>query len=376
MYNDLIRPTDSKFLHYLKAYLPFWQKKRIGFYGNFGHGDLGDDACFIAARDLLGEDLSPISKKCYAFNPHMLKGFLIGGGGAFRWESPYLPRRIFKKDKWDFPVILFSTGLNCDYHRQFTEETKDKIKKLCRLCTYITVRDRITQKFLNDLGFNNVNILPDLELVLREKPREFNFHKKRFTVGIVLTAHSEFDLSTFKKIEDVFSQFTDYLIDNGKDVVYLPFEDPTSENPREKQLIQSIVKRLNSQDRVRILGEGASPQEVLFAIRNYCDVMVCMRLHSAVFSTNAGIPFLCISYNLMHNGYLEMLDSQDLELEFLKDFSFKALKNKFEYVLNNSNAIKSRIVEKRDYLRSIIYNQISHIKNILSLKAKIGDRND
>lgn len=371
MKDSVIKPEKSKLVRYLKSYLPFWRKKKIGFYGNFGHGDLGDDASFIVARDFLGKDVLPISKRCYAFNPHILKAFLIGGGGILRWESPYIPRRILTKKKWSFPVILFSAGINCDYNKEFTKETEDNIKRLCEACGYITVRDKISQRFLNDLGFGNVSILPDLELALREKPKRFNFNKERFTVGIVLTPHSEFTPPTLEKIIDIFIQFSNYLTDNDNNVIYFPFEKQSSENKKEIEIIQKIIKRLRNKDKVRVLEGDTEPQEMLFAIRNYCDVMVCMRLHSAILSTNAGIPFFCISYNLMHKGYLEMLDAQDLDISIFDKFSIEAVRDKFEYVLENYSSIKSKLIEKRDYLRKVINEEVSHIKKNLNNIDKI-----
>jgi len=358
-------PGKSKFSRYLKSYLPFWQKKKIGFYGNFGHGDLGDDASFTVARDFLGEDILPISKRCYAFNPHILKAFLIGGGGILRWESPYIPRRILTKKKWNFPVILFSAGINCDYNREFTKETKDKIKRLCEACDYLTVRDKISLKFLNNLGFNNVSLLPHLELALKEKFKNFGFNKERSTVGIVLTPHSTFTTHLFAKIRDIFTQFTDYLTDEDKDVFYIPFEKKISENIREGELIQGIMKKIKNKNRVNLLDGNMEPEEILYFIKNFCDSMVCMRLHSAVFSINTGLPFLCVSYNLTHRGFLEMLDATDLELSIFDNFSFDAIVDKFEYVSNNYSILKEKILNKREMLKSMIDKEISYIKSIL-----------
>ena len=365
MDDTIIKPERSKLVRYLRTYLPFWQKKKIGFYGYFGHGDLGDDACFFVGRDLLGETILPISKRCYAFNPHILKGLLIGGGAVLKSKYPFIPRRLLTRDKWNFPVILFSAGVGCDYNEEFTKEATDKIKKLCKVCSYITVRDKISERFLNKLGFDCVSILPHLELGLKEKSREFDFSKEGFTVGIVLTPHTEFNSCTFEKIIDVFSQFTDYLTGNGNNVIYIPFEKSIYGSTKESELIQEIMRRLKNKDKVRVLEEDVGPQEMLFAIKNYCDIMVCMRLHSAVFSTNAGIPFFCVSYNFMHKGFLEMIEASDLELSLFDNFSLDRLRNKYEYILKNYKTIAAKIAQRRDSLRDIIYKEISHIRNKL-----------
>jgi len=357
-----LKPEKSKLLRYLKSYLPFWQNKKIGFYGNFGHGDLGDDASFISAHELLNNELLPISKRCYAFNPAMLKSLLIGGGGILRWESPYIPRRILEKKSWNFPVILFSAGINCDYNKQFSLDSENKIKKLCSACSYITVRDQITRKFINNLGFNKVSVLPDLELILKERSKKLDFKKDARTVGIVLSPHSEFASGTFKSIIDAFSGFTNYLTEKGNNVIYLPFEKKISENTKEYEITKEILKAIKFPQRVKILEEYLEPDEMLYAIRNCCDVMVCMRLHSAIFSVNAGIPFICISYNLMHKGFLEMMDMQDLDIPLFDNFSQGSLIEKFEYLLKNYSEISQRLIHKKKILTNMIYKEISYIK--------------
>ncbi|MGD9015499.1 MAG: polysaccharide pyruvyl transferase family protein [Candidatus Omnitrophota bacterium] len=369
MSNSIIQPEKSKFLRYLKAYLPFWQKKKIGFWGYFGQGDLGDDAAFLAGKDILAEDIFPISKRCFAFNPHSLRGLLIGGGAILKSKYPFIPRRLLMKAKWNFPVILFSAGVGCDYNEVFTNQAKDKIKRLCDLADYITVRDKISQEFLSNLGYQDAAILPHLELALQDSPQQLNFNKSGFTVGIVLTPHPEFDNRVFEKMVDVFSRFTDYLTDNHNRVIYLPFEKADSENTRESVVITEIIKRLNNKDRAEALRGNLQPQEMLYFIKNYCDMLVCMRLHSAVFSTNAGIPFFCISYNLMHQGFLGMLQAQDLGISIFEDFSLQTLIDKFEYVQGHYSQIKSKLTAKRDNLRNTIYSQAAHVKGILLKRA-------
>lgn len=365
MQPNIIKPEKSKFIRYFKSFFPFWKKKGIGLYGYIGHGDLGDDASFFVARKLLGNEVFPISKRCNAFNPYNLKALLIGGGAILKRDYPFIPRRILKKDTWKFPVILFSAGLGCDYNKEFTKEAKDKITKLCKICDYVTVRDRLSQKFLNDLGIDKVNILPHLELVLKEEPKELDFNKKRFTVGIVLTPHSEFSSRTFQEIIDNFVQFTNYLTDKKYDVVYLPFEKKISENLKENEVIQEIMKKVKNKDQVRILGEDVEPEEMLFIIKNYCDFMVCMRLHSAVLAVNAGKPFFCITYNLMHDGFFEMIELPNLGMSIFENFSFNALREKFEDTFENSNDIRLKLIEKRDFLRELIYQEIANIKRLL-----------
>lgn len=362
---DIIKPEKSKFIRYFRSFFPF-QKKRVGFYGYFGHGDLGDDASFIVTRKLLGDKVFPISKRCNAFNPHNLRALLIGGGAVLQRDYPFIPRRIFKKDSWNFPIILFSAGLNCDYDRSFTSKAKDKIVKLCRLSDYITVRDELTRRFLNSLGIDKVSILPHLELMLEPRPCEIGSKKKGPTIGIVLTPHPQFSEDTFEKIIDNFSDFSDYLTGKGYQVLYLPFELGVSENTKENEVISRIRQKVKNKDMVEVLEEDVSPGEMLSVIKDRCDFMVCMRLHSVVLAVNAAVPFFCITYNLMHKGFLQMLDMEELDNSIFDDFSSQSLEERFKRLLVNQEGFKAKLVEKRDYLRGLINQETAKVRGLLT----------
>jgi len=366
-----IKPQNSKALRYIKAFFPFWKKKGIGLYGYFGHGDLGDDASFVVARQLLGKDVFPISKRCNAFVPFNLKALLIGAGTVLKGGYPFIPRRILKKDKWNFPVVLFSAGLGCDYNEEFTAPAKDKIRKLCGICDYITVRDELSRDFLKSLGIDkDIQILPHLELMLKPRPKDPGFNKDRFTIGIVLTPHSQFSPEMFKRIVDNFSRFSDYLTEKGYNVIYFPFEKDFSENVKEREILEEIMKRVKDKNKVRLLKADMEADEALFIMKNYCDFMVCLRLHSAALAVNAGLPFFCVTYNLMHKGFLEMLKMPELGSSIFDDFSLETLKGKFEYVLGNYEDFKSKLIEKRDFLRELIKKEVSKVRAIIDSNAK------
>ncbi|MBU1863262.1 MAG: polysaccharide pyruvyl transferase family protein [Candidatus Omnitrophica bacterium] len=366
MNKGTIKPVKSKIMRYCKSYVPFWRKGKIGFYSNFGHGDIGDDAAFFVAQKHFGKDVLPFSKRCYAFNPHMLRALLIGGGGALRWESPYIPRRIFAKKKWPFPVIIFGVGINCDFGKSYTEETKDKIKRLCERADYITVRDTITAHFLKELGYHDVQIMPDIDLLLDEEEVSVPQLARKSTIGIVLSPHSAFSGNDFERIVDSFSDFITQTITHDTNIIFFPFENAASEESKEQELIDAIVRKVNDKERVTILKHATTPQQTLFAMRHCCNSMICMRMHAAVFAANAGIPFVCISYNMMHTGFLDMFDAHDCEIRFFDAFSSGKLQEKYAYLISNYDKIRRTIINKRDSLREVLYRQCNHINALIN----------
>ncbi|MCP4653631.1 MAG: polysaccharide pyruvyl transferase family protein [Candidatus Omnitrophica bacterium] len=361
---DKITPIDSKWKRYLFSYASIGRKD-IGFYSNFGHGDSGDDAFLYQAQDLLDTKILPMSKRCYTFNPHRLKAFLLGGASLFHWQAPYIPRRLLKKKKWPFPVILYSAGINCDYGASFSQESLDKIHSLCSLADYITVRDLLTKEFIANLGFPNAEILPDLELMVRPKKTTPIKTKDHKTVGITLTPHSAFNEETFKKIEDLFVDFTNWLTDNKYTVLFIPFDSLDSESTREKKLLDSILKRIKSPINASSANADLSPEEILNLIQTRCDFMVSMRLHSAVFAVNANVPFFCLSYNMMHKGFLQEISLNELELPLSHVSSTQKLQDKFQFIVKNSLQIKRQMTSQKIRLCNEITKQNEIIKNLL-----------
>ena len=82
------------------------------------------------------------------------------------------------------------------------------------------------------------------------------------------------------------------------------------------ELLESISKAVKSPDRIKMVSNQLAPQEILHIIKKHCHAMVCMRLHSAIFAANAGIPFICVSFNTMHTAFVEMVDMTDFEILF------------------------------------------------------------
>ncbi|MCA9404954.1 MAG: polysaccharide pyruvyl transferase family protein [Candidatus Omnitrophica bacterium] len=362
---ESLKLSDSKFIRYFKSFV-LLQGKHTGFYGNFGHGDLGDDASFYVGRKLLGAKVLPFSKRCYTFNPRVLKALLVGGGGIFRWECPYLPGKLLTKEQWDFPVIIYSAGINCDEGKEYSSESRDKISRLCRMAKFIGARDLVTQRFLQDMGFLNVSLIPDLELLLEPKTRAFHYQKEKFTVGIVISPHSEFTKDQVARLVKSFASIINLVHRNGKKVLILPFDDPLGDSKREANIIAQILKSVKNKNDVTVLRDIVQPEEMLFAIKKFCDVMICMRLHSAIFAANAGIPFLCVSFNKMHTAFMELMGLQDYEIRFSANDLLGQVVHGLDKVLADYNALQLHIKTKAKELREIIITNTEPVKKIIN----------
>ena len=81
-----------------------------------------------------------------------------------------------------------------------------------------------------------------------------------------------------------------------------------------------------------------------------------------IFAVNAGLPFTCISYNVMHDGFLDMMKMQEHNISLFKDFTTDKLIERFEFVTKNIETIRTHISVQRDHLRREIEGEMSHLK--------------
>ena len=347
---------------YIKSYLTI--SKKIGFYGAFGYGNIGDDASYFALKDFMKMDIRPLSKKLYAFNPLVLKAMLVGGGGIFHWNAPYFPRRILMKDKWDFPIIILSAGINCDYLCKYTSEAIKKIRRLCNISTLITVRDSLTRDFLLNLGVKKkIRILPDLALILREKKVNLPFKKDSFTVGISLAAHTEFTKRKNKELVFLITKIVNYLISKGHQILFLPFQICEYDKIDERKIFWQLIQNVEDKEKLYILDRYYSPPEMLYIIKNYCDFILGMRLHSNIFAANSDTPFISLSYNIKHKAFLKMMDLSMLDIPITSPSLLKEFRAKFEEIIKNYDSIKSKITVQKEFLQEVIKKEIQYIFN-------------
>ncbi|MFC1809088.1 polysaccharide pyruvyl transferase family protein [Candidatus Omnitrophota bacterium] len=350
--------------YYAKSFIPFWDR-RIGFYENFGHGDLGDDTAFEVAEQKINQPLLPLSKRCNAFVPYRLKGLLIGGRAVFRWESPYVPRRLFSRKRWPFPVVLLAAGVNRDFNVEISRETKNMLCSLVDRCDYLSVRDLMSQRFLSDLGIYNTAIVPDLELALKPVSWELPFSKEGPTVGITVSPHSAFKEKIIERLITSIVTFIDYVNQGDQNVVFFPFDQIGADSTREKDMIANICKRVKNPQRVKVLQQHVSPGEMLFAIKELCDRMICTRLHSVAMATNAHIPFVVISFNDMHKAFLEMVELKECEISLFDELSAEKLILKDEYVVSCYNKIQDQLKKRHYKLSQMIEKEFLTIKKVL-----------
>lgn len=277
--------------------------------------------------------------------------FISGGGGLLQdttgkgWSILYYLGLILGAKIVKVPVMIYAQGVGPANKRI----NKKLIKWILNKVDLITVRDNPSKELLENLGVVNPSIYvnSDPSFLLRRKDttdimykyphlRELIYSNNSTVIGISVREYNE----NRKDLRGIFAKVADDLIENYKaKIIFFPFK--FDEDVHISEEIFSLMKNKNQ---ANILKSRLEPEELL-SLLSRLSLMVGVRLHSIIFSTIAGIPFIALNYDPKVKNFVESLGLSELLLE-LNDTSFKNFKEKVKYIRENKNKIKEILSKK------------------------------
>lgn len=278
---------------------------KIQILGWYGHGNTGDEAYKLAFPSLL-----PDHELIFAdvFNPDKDEpDAIILGGGDIVYPSFTGP--LSKKPK--IPKSLVSTTL-----------TNASDLQHLKLFKKLHVRDYRSQK----LGqtYADVKYLPDVTFMLQpdvEAGRQLMKAKfeaegsqlRERVITIVFNAYTmattpesyRRDFTNFQRLSQDIADAVDVM---DASIVFMPFstrapwDDRTANSwvashSRKYYKNMVIFDRLSVQDNLNLIAAS--------------NVVVSTRLHSSIFSTIAGVPFIDLTHHDKNRGFIETLGKTD-----------------------------------------------------------------
>jgi len=347
------------------ASLPFpkiGDVKEVVIIGNYGDGNIGDEALLDVLLKLISKNLGHIKiivpsrapstlkkihrKKFYPVN--LVKGFykafwadalILGAGTIFSEHAGigiYITtilvifRRLILKKKTYFYGIGYSST------------TPFLLKILAKIAFKVSdgiyVRDRFSrERIIRDLGIESVYPIPtrDLGLFLKESsfvPRYLEDIKRNKRGPLIGASLIYADPETNRKVINSFREFIMYLHDNySATFCFLIFCPAFVSGKSDREIAEAILNQLPARVRknVHIL-PYCSPSITLRIIREL-DLVISMRYHGLVFAYKENRPFIAISFEDKHRSFLEEYGGESIDLENL---TAKDLIRKFEYLYN------------------------------------------
>lgn len=269
---------------------------------------------------------------------------LISGGGSLLQDktssrSIWYYLLIMKLAKrYNKKVFVYSNGvgpINKRFNRNFTRRVLNKVD-------YITLRDKDSYDFIESIGVNNPNIKVLSDPVFNLKESSDESVRKKFDINedtVLVSIRSWMD---DEKLIAELSKFLNYLIDEGKNIVFMPMQ-----TPRDTDISERIAANLKSS---KIIDEKY-PVEILMSLMKNADFIVAMRLHAMIYAIHQNLPFIGLSYDPKTETLLKDFDESiniDVDAINYDDLikAYKYIKDNREAFISNLSAINEENKKK------------------------------
>ncbi len=328
--------------------------------GWLGKKNLGDDACFEATKKLLKKHLhlhySLLARYYKELEKPERYNFFICGGGTLlsAWGAPW-DKCIEKIIQRKIPFIIFGSGVqplhfywpgktNC------SPENRKLLYKIIGKAALVGVRGLDSKRTLLRVGCSEkkINVIGDPAFVCNAGGKNL-FKKirkklgKRKIIGINIgTCYNNLLGRNENFLRKEMTLFTRYLIKKKFGVVFFPVW------PEDLKMQNSVVNKVKSKH-IYNIKKVQSVAATIKLIKNL-DVLVGEKLHSTVFATCVGTPFISLAYR---PKCIELAKSVGCGKYVVRtdEKIFPKLKKLLREVLEKRDEIKNTLIEKRDMYR-------------------------
>ena len=262
----------------------------------------------------------------------------------------------------------------------------------------ITVREPITMRYLlNDLKMNPSNrlrIVYDLAFLLESAETEAtrNLLKQR---GIMFDGHPIIGvnpsnliwrymfpgLSLGEKYE-LYTRLMATIIDSFPEDIFVllipnvtgrPLQSSHYKNVDDRNVIPSIVKKLNNPSRVHLIDENYDPHQIK-SIIGLTDLFVGCRMHAVISSLSIGTPTIALSYSHKTIGIIgELLGFDEIIVNVRNrdnpEVVCSELLSKINYAWNRRQIIAEMLAKKRPDWRKQALANIGIVEQLCTINT-------
>lgn len=385
---------------------------RIGVFGNFGSGNLGNDGTFEAMLEFLQEARPADDIVCLCADADRVSDTYGIAALPHHWPRPDSSAyRIFNKSLLKLPgkfadmahsfaqtrrfdvIIMPGTGLfdgisertssmpftlfrTCLAARFWGTKIwvvnvgaagpiKDPIcrwflRYAARTAEYRTYRDQHSKELVNSIGFDTSgnSVYPDLVFKLDPpSPLPARTNRRR-TVGVGVMAYkgmgvpAEQGRAIYEAYIGKITAFVGWLLDEDYDVRLLIGEDV------DQEAVDDILAGLRDENghrpvEDRIVSEQASSLHDLMRQLATVDFVVATRFHNVICALKLGKPVLSVGYQKKFELLMDRFGLVDF-CQDVEDLDVEKLRSQFGQLSSNASEIEKSIREKVDeYMRSL-----------------------
>lgn len=227
-------------------------------------------------------------------------------------------------------------------------EYKKLSEEILRYFSFLSIRDKITEKLADNL---NLNYCSTVDSAFLETPRvdlpttvKCQLHSQYivFVPNVLVWHYNYKDRVKKSTVMEYFSCMAKLILDSypNHHIVMLPQTFNYHDTLRDDINFFNDLKEHLNDKRIVVLGDqyGSDIQQTIIS---NATCVIGARYHSVVFAINNNIPFIALSYEHKIAGLLESLDKRDCMIDIVHAFDNN---NTFEHSLRDfalkMNAIK------------------------------------
>jgi len=302
--------------------------------------------------------------------------FISGGGGLLQDVSGrgfsvlYYLSLIFLARLCNIPIIVYGQGIG-----PIRNSINKKLLYFAfKAVNLIIVRDSQSKEFLEKIGILNKRIIINADTAFLLKKTEIpdalkqkygltklpSSKNKALNIGIVIRNCPDIAKDYDKKITEL-ARISDYLIESYQATLFfIPFQLVT-----DIAIIKDVVKKMNF-TKVKMIEEELSPDIVLSLISKL-SIVIGMRLHSVIFATITGTPFIAIDYDPKVKAYVYSLELPELLIN-INQLTVKNIDNKLKYINVHRELIQSNLEIKRNIFEQEAFSNVQLFNNLIEKK--------
>ncbi len=243
-------------------------------------------------------------------------------------------------------VIMLSQGIG----PLLNEKSRRATSKTLNLVDYITVRDKQSKDFLEQLGIQENKIFLSADPVINFNSEEKTIEKSDNNKKVCFSIRNWKNANVSDKISNIACK----LIENNIECHFIPFY-----YNEDLELVAQIEKKVG--DKAVFYKNRLSTNEAYDIIKDM-NLLVGVRLHSLIFAAAADVPFVAISYDHKVDHFVESVNMN--VACSIEDLDAELLYNEIIKKLENENAERDKLSKSVKKLRDTVNVNYKILKEI------------
>lgn len=246
--------------------------------------------------------------------------------------------------------------------------TKSLAKFILNNVDLITVREEITENYLQEIGINRPRIELTADHAFLMEPTSYQNVDKIFVnekidknkkpiIGIspsqLIHKYAFPGISDrnirYKEYVEKMALTIDFIIESLNGNVVLIPHSSMALNENDFFISKEIYEKVVNKDMVKLI-TGEYDADELKGVIGQCDMFIGCRMHPTVASTSMCVPTVAVTYGHKFQGVIGKMMGQEKCLIDIKKYSpdefLLEMKTKINYVWNNRKSIRNELKEK------------------------------